>query len=147
MDLSRLHPASGATREKKRVGRGPGSGHGKTASRGHKGRRSRSGGNSPPGYEGGQMPLQRRLPKRGFHPPRRVAYAIVNLGQLAAFPPGSTVGPAELRARGIVRGRGPVKCLADGTLGHALSVRLQVFSARAREQIAAAGGSVEVVGV
>ncbi|TMA50346.1 MAG: 50S ribosomal protein L15 [Deltaproteobacteria bacterium] len=147
MDLSRLHPASGATREKKRVGRGPGSGHGKTASRGHKGRRSRSGGNSPPGYEGGQMPLQRRLPKRGFHPPRRVAYAIVNLGQLAAFPPGSTVGPAELRARGIVRGRGPVKCLADGTLGHALSVRLQAFSARAREQIAAAGGSVEVVGV
>ena len=101
MDLSRLHPASGATREKKRVGRGPGSGHGKTASRGHKGRRSRSGGNSPPGYEGGQMPLQRRLPKRGFHPPRRVAYAIVNLGQLAAFPPGSTVGPAELRARGV----------------------------------------------
>ena len=93
------------------------------------------------------MPLQRRLPKRGFHPPRRVAYAIVNLGQLAAFPPGSTVGPAELRARGIVRGRGPVKCLADGTLGHALSVRLQAFSARAREQIAAAGGSVEVVGV
>jgi len=147
MDLSRLHPASGATREKKRVGRGPGSGHGKSASRGHKGRRSRSGGNSPPGYEGGQMPLQRRLPKRGFHPPRRVAYAIVNLGQLAAFPPGSTVGPAELRARGIVRGRGPVKCLADGTLGHALSVRLQAFSARAREQIAAAGGSVEVVGV
>jgi len=147
MDLSRLHPAPGSSRPRKRVGRGPGSGQGKTAGRGHKGRRSRSGGNSPPGYEGGQMPLQRRLPKRGFHPPRRVAYAIVNLGQLAAFPPGSTVGPAELRARGIVRGRGPVKCLADGTLGHALSVRLQAFSARAREQIAAAGGSVEVVGV
>ncbi|HSV07849.1 MAG TPA: 50S ribosomal protein L15 [Candidatus Binatus sp.] len=147
MDLSRLRPASGSTRERKRVGRGPGSGHGKTASRGHKGRRSRSGGNSPPGYEGGQMPLQRRLPKRGFHPPNRVAYAIVNLGQLAAFPAGSTVGPEELRARGIVRGRGPVKCLADGTLGHALTVRLQAFSARAREQIAAAGGSVEVVRV
>ena len=147
MDLSHLSPAPGSTRERKRVGRGPGSGQGKTAGRGHKGRRSRSCGNSPPGYEGGQMPLQRRLPKRGFHPPRRVAYAIVNLGQLAAFPPGSTVGPEELRARGIVRGRGPVKCLADGTLGHALSVRLQAFSARAREQIAAAGGSVEVVGV
>lgn len=147
MDLSRLRPASGSTRERKRVGRGPGSGHGKTASRGHKGRRSRSGGNSPPGYEGGQMPLQRRLPKRGFHPPNRVAYAIVNLGQLAAFPAGSTVGPEELRARRIVRGRGPVKCLADGTLGHALTVRLQAFSARAREQIAAAGGSVEVVRV
>jgi len=93
------------------------------------------------------MPLQRRLPKRGFHSPNRVAFAIVNLGQLAAFPTGSTVGPEELRARRIVRGRGPVKCLADGTLGHALTVRLQAFSARAREQIAAAGGSVEVVRV
>jgi large subunit ribosomal protein L15 len=146
MDLSRLHPAPGSTRRRKRVGRGPGSGHGKTAGRGHKGRLSRSGGNSPPGYEGGQMPLQRRLPKRGFRPVRRVVYQIVNLAQLAAFPAGSTVGPAELHARGLARGRGPVKCLADGSLPHALTVKAHAFSAKAREQIAAAGGTVEVLG-
>ena len=146
MDLSRLHPAPGSTRPRKRVGRGPGSGQGKTAGRGHKGRLSRSGGNSPPGYEGGQMPLQRRLPKRGFRPVERVPYAVVNLGQLAAFPAGSTVGPDELRARGVVRGRGPIKCLADGALPHALTVKAHAFSAKAREQIAAAGGTAEVLG-
>ena len=95
MDLSRLHPAPGSNRPRKRVGRGPGSGQGKTAGRGHKGRLSRSGGNSPPGYEGGQMPLQRRLPKRGFRPVSRTEYAVVNLGQLSAFPAGSTVGPDD----------------------------------------------------
>ena len=146
MDLSRLRPAPGSTRPQKRVGRGPGSGNGKTAGRGHKGRRSRSGGNSAPGYEGGQMPLQRRLPKRGFRPVRREEYAIVNLGQLAAFDAGSTVGPDELAARGLVRGRRRIKCLADGMLGHALTVRVHAFSAKAREQIAAAGGTAEVLG-
>ena len=146
MDLSQLRPAPGANRPRKRVGRGPGSGQGKTAGRGHKGRRSRSGGNSPPGYEGGQVPLQRRLPKRGFRPLARFRYAIVNVGQLAAFAAGSTVGPEELRSRGLVRGRQPVKCLADGTLAHALTVRVHAFSARAREQIAAAGGTTEVLG-
>jgi len=146
MDLSRLHPAPGSTRPQKRVGRGPGSGNGKTAGRGHKGRRSRSGGNSKPGYEGGQMPLQRRLPKRGFRPVSRAEYAIVNLGQLAAFDAGSTVGPEELVARGLVHGRRRIKCLADGTLGHALTVRVHAFSAKAREQIAAAGGTAEVLG-
>ena len=98
MELNSLRPAKGAKRSRKRVGRGPGSGTGKTAGRGHKGRLSRSGGNSPPGYEGGQMPLQRRLPKRGFRRPEKVRYAVVKLGQLAAFPAGSTVGPEELRA-------------------------------------------------
>jgi large subunit ribosomal protein L15 len=146
MDLSRLHPAPGATRPRKRVGRGPGSGQGKTAGRGHKGRLSRSGGNSPPGYEGGQMPLQRRLPKRGFRPVSRVRYALVTLDHLAGFPAGTTVGPDELRARGVVRGRHPVKCLADGALSHALTVRLHAFSKRAREQIVAAGGAAEVLG-
>jgi large subunit ribosomal protein L15 len=146
MDLSRLHPAPGSTRPQKRVGRGPGSGQGKTAGRGHKGRLSRSGGNSPPGYEGGQMPLQRRLPKRGFRPVSRVPYAVVNLKQLAAFPAGSTVGPEELRARGLVRGRSLVKCLGDGALAHALTVKAHAFSAKAREQIAAAGGTAEVLG-
>ena len=146
MDLSHLHPAPGSTRRRKRVGRGPGSGQGKTAGRGHKGRLSRSGGNSPPGYEGGQMPLQRRLPKHGFKPVSRVEYEIVNLGQLTTFPAGSTVGPDELHARGLVRGRGRVKCLADGALSHALTVRAHAFSAKAREQIAAAGGTAEVLG-
>jgi large subunit ribosomal protein L15 len=146
MDLSRLRPAPGSTRARKRVGRGPGSGQGKTAGRGHKGRLSRSGGNSPPGYEGGQMPLQRRLPKHGFRPIGRVEYAIVNLGQLATFPAGSTVGPDELRARGLVHGRRPIKCLADGALPHALAVRVHAFSQKAREQITAAGGSAEVLG-
>ena len=145
MDLSRLHPAPASTRRRKRVGRGPGSGQGKTAGRGHKGRLSRSGGNSPPGYEGGQMPLQRRLPKRGFRPPARVEYAIVNLGQLVVFPAGSTVGPPEMRARGLVRGTRPVKCLADGGPPHALTVRAHAFSAKAREQITAAGGTAEVL--
>ena len=146
MDLSSLHPAPGSTRPRKRVGRGPGSGTGKTAGRGHKGRRSRSGGNSPPGYEGGQMPLQRRLPKRGFRPVSRVEYAVVNLGQLAVFPAGSTVGPDELRAHGLVRGRGKIKCLGEGNVAHALTVRAHAFSASARERIAAAGGTAEVVG-
>src|SRR5215472_10691018 len=103
MDLSNLHPAPGSTRPIKRVGRGPGSGHGKTAGRGHKGKGARSGGNVKPGYEGGQMPLQRRIPKRGFRPISRTEYAIVNVGSLAAFDAGSTVGPEELRARQLVR--------------------------------------------
>ena len=146
MDLSRLHPAPGSTRPKKRVGRGPGSGQGKTAGRGHKGRLSRSGGNSPPGYEGGQMPLQRRIPKHGFKPVSRVEYEVVNLKQLAVFPAGSTVGPDELRARGLLHGRRRIKCLADGALPHALTVKAHAFSAKAREQIAAAGGTAEVLG-
>ncbi|TMA34675.1 MAG: 50S ribosomal protein L15 [Deltaproteobacteria bacterium] len=147
VDLGHLHPAPGSRRPRKRVGRGPGSGNGKTAGRGHKGRLSRSGGNTPPGYEGGQMPLQRRLPKRGFRPVSRREYAIVNLEQLAVFAPGSTVGPDELRSRRLVRGPGPVKCLGDGTLPHALTVRLHAFSKTARERIAAAGGTVETIGV
>jgi large subunit ribosomal protein L15 len=145
MDLSGLHPAPGATRRRKRIGRGPGSGSGKTASRGHKGRKSRSGGNTPPGYEGGQMPLQRRLPKRGFRPVSRVRWAIVNLSQLLVFPAGSTVGPEELRARGLTHGRRPVKCLGEGALTHALTIRAHAFSTGARERIAAAGGTAEVV--
>jgi large subunit ribosomal protein L15 len=147
MDLSTLRPAPGSVRPRKRVGRGPGSGTGKTAGRGHKGKGSRSGGNTPPGYEGGQMPLQRRVPKRGFRPVDRVEYGIVNLRQLAAFPAGSTVGPEELAAAGLVRARRPVKCLGDGALPHALTVRAHAFSARARDAIAKAGGTAEVVGV
>ena len=146
MDLHELQPAAGAVRRPRRVGRGPGSGNGKTAGRGHKGRGSRSGGNTPPGYEGGQMPLQRRLPKRGFRSPNRVAYAVVNLRQLAVFPAGAVVDPEALRAKGLAGGRGPVKCLGTGTLDRALTVRLHGFSASARDAITKAGGTAEVLG-
>jgi large subunit ribosomal protein L15 len=146
MDLGDLHPAPGSTRRRRRVGRGPGSGNGKTAGRGHKGRRSRSGGNSTPGYEGGQMPLQRRLPKRGFRPIARTAYIVINLGQLGVFPAGSVVGPEEMRGKGLIRKRGNVKCLAEGTLPHALTVKAHAFSAKAREAITGAGGTAEVLG-
>ena len=145
MDLRTLRPASGATRKRKRVGRGPGSGHGKTAGRGHKGHGARSGGPPAPGFEGGQMPLQRRLPKRGFHNPFRRAFAVVNLGDLAAFPAGSVVDLAALRERGLVKRRGPVKVLGDGDLGHALTVRVHAYSTKAKERIVAAGGAAEVV--
>jgi len=145
MDLHDLEPQPGSVRNRRRVGRGPGSGNGKTAGRGHKGRGSRSGGNTPPGYEGGQMPLQRRVPKRGFRPVDRVTYAIVNLAQLDAFPAGSLIDPDALRAKRLVRGRGPVKCLGRGTVTHALTVKVHAFSASAREAIAAAGGTAEVI--
>lgn len=145
MDLGHLRPAPGSNRRRKRVGRGPGSGHGKTAGRGHKGRRSRSGGNTPPGYEGGQMPLQRRLPKRGFRPVSRTVYAVVNLGRLARFPAGAAVGPDELAAAGLARRNALVKILGTGTLPHPLTIRAHAFSAKAREAIAAAGGVAEEV--
>jgi large subunit ribosomal protein L15 len=146
MDLGSLHPSPGSRRPIKRVGRGPGSGHGKTAGRGHKGKGARSGGNVKPGYEGGQMPLQRRLPKRGFRPIARTTYAIVNVGQLAAFAAGSTVGPDELRTQGLVRRRRPVKLLGEGTLDRALTVQAQAFSDKARKAIEGAGGQAVVLG-
>src|SRR5215470_17688742 len=138
MDLSRLRPAAGSTRERKRVGRGPGSGHGKTASRGHKGRRSRSGGNSPPGYEGGQMPLQRRLPKRGFRNPFRREYAIVNLSALTRFAADSVVDPAAFAQAGLagVRGKAAsVKILGKGQLDRKLTVKAHAFSESAKAAI------------
>ena len=145
MNLSDLRPAPGAVKKRKRIGRGPGSGHGKTATRGHKGRKARSGGSSPPGYEGGQMPLQRRLPKRGFRNPGRRTFAVVNLEALEQrFEAGATVDPAALHAAGLVAKRNlEVKILADGTLSKALTVKAHRFSQKARELIAAAGGSSE----
>src|SRR6476659_4500757 len=113
MDLSHLRPATGATKKSKRIGRGPGSGHGKTSGKGHKGKGSRSGGNTPPGYEGGQMPLSRRLPKFGFHNPFREEYQIVNLGSLENFSMG-VIDVAALQNAGLVRGKKKVKILADG---------------------------------
>src|SRR5262245_28076170 len=148
MNLSNWAPAPGGeTKRRKRLGRGPGSGQGKTAGRGHKGRGARSGGNTPPGYEGGQMPLQRRLPKRGFRNPFRVEYAVVNLGQLEArFEAGAVVDAAALHAHGLVHGtRRPIKILADGELKKPLTVKAEKFSAKARAGLEAAGGTAEVV--
>jgi large subunit ribosomal protein L15 len=145
MDLRNLHPSPGSTHPKKRLGRGPGSGHGKTAGRGHKGKGARSGGNVKPGYEGGQMPLQRRLPKRGFKPIARTTYAVVNLGRLSVFDAGSNVGPDDLCAQGLLRRRRPVKILGEGTLDRALTVQAHAFSEKARAAIEAAGGRAVVV--
>jgi len=145
MDLSHLRPAAGAIKKRKRLGRGTGSGHGKTSGKGHKGRSSRSGGNTPPGYEGGQMPLARRLPKRGFHNPSREEYRIVNLGSLERFSAGSVVDVTTLREVGLVQGKKrKVKILAQGNLTKALIVKVHAFSQQAREKIVALGGSIEV---
>jgi len=147
MDLSNLKPPKGAKHAKKRIGRGQGSGNGKTAGRGHKGAKSRSGYKFKRGFEGGQMPLHRRVPKRGFHNPFRVDYEVVNLDTLGAtFDAGSVVTPELLRERGLVAGGSrPVKILARGEVGRALTVRAHKFSGKAAEKIAAAGGVVEAI--
>jgi large subunit ribosomal protein L15 len=150
MNLSEIKPAPGAIRKRRRVGRGIGSGSGKTAGRGHKGKGSRSGGHTPPGYEGGQMPLQRRLPKRGFrrllkNEAKREEFSAVNLESLTEFPEGTTVDSALLVERGIVRAGRKVKILGTGDLTTKLIVRADAFSASAREKIAAAGGTAELI--
>ena len=147
MDLSNLKPAPGSKRKNKRVGRGEGSGHGKTSCRGHKGQGARAGGGTRPGFEGGQMPLKRRVPKRGFHNPFKISAATVNLGQLELFAPGSEVTPELLHERGLVRGREKrVKILADGSLTKPLIVKAHAFSSKARQRIEALGGKVELIG-
>jgi len=150
MDLKTLKPAPGSHHRIKRIGRGIGSGHGKTAGRGHKGRGSRSGGNTPPGYEGGQMPLQRRIPKHGFrrlqaNQDDRERIEIVNLAALSIFGDGTEVDPAALAEKGLVKAGHKVKILADGELGRKITVRAHAFSKAAREKIAAAGGSAELI--
>jgi len=147
MDLSNLRPPKGAKHAKKRVGRGQGSGQGKTAGRGHKGAQSRSGYTSKRGFEGGQMPLHRRVPKRGFHNPFRVEYRVANLDVIAErFDAGTEVTPEMLREAGLVKGgRGPVKILARGDIAKALTIRAHKFSGRAAEKIVAAGGTAEVL--
>lgn len=142
--LNALKAPKGSTHRKKRVGRGQGSGLGKTAGRGGKGQKARTGNMRFEGFEGGQSPLQRRLPKFGFNSPNRIAYALVNLADLERFEAGATVGPDELRAAGLVKGRyDGVKVLATGTLSRKLTVRAHKFSGAAREAIGQAGGSVE----
>jgi large subunit ribosomal protein L15 len=143
IDLSNLHPAPGSRRPRKRLGRGIGSGTGKTSGRGHKGRGARSGGNTPPGYEGGQMPLQRRLPKFGFTSPNRKSYEIIKLSQLDRFAAGSVVDAAALATAGLVRAGRPVKLLANGTVTRALTLKVDKASEAARAAIVAAGGTVE----
>ncbi len=151
MNLSELKPAPGSTHKKKRIGRGIGSGHGKTAGRGHKGRGSRSGGNTPPAYEGGQMPLQRRIPKRGFrrllkNAARRDQFAEVNIGRLAGFTDGERVDPALMADRGLIAAGSKVKVLGDGELKSKITVSAHAFSKSAREKIVASGGNVELIG-
>ena len=144
MDLRELRPAKGTKHAKKRVGRGPGSGTGKTSGRGHKGQGSRSGGGVRPGFEGGQMPLTRRVPKRGFHNPFRTRYTPVNLDGLGLFEAGQEVSPDLLREKGLL-GRGLVKILGRGELDKPLTVKAHGFSRSAKEKIEAAGGRAEVL--
>jgi large subunit ribosomal protein L15 len=150
MSLTGLKPPKGAKHAKKRVGRGQGSGSGKTAGRGHKGAKSRSGFTHKRGFEGGQMPLHRRMPKRGFHNPFGVDYEIVNLDTIAeVFDAGSEVTPELLEARGLIGGgaRKKVKVLGRGDIAKKLTVRAHKFSGTAQEKITAAGGTAEVLGV
>ena len=146
-ELHNLKPATGATKKRKRVGRGPGSGTGKTAGRGHKGQRSRSGYSRRYGFEGGQMPLVRRIPKRGFTNIFRVGYQVVNLRDLdRVFSDGDTVSPEIMAEKGLIRGGSkPVKVLAAGELSKKLTVRAHAFSKNAHASIEAAGGSCEEV--
>jgi large subunit ribosomal protein L15 len=148
MDLSKLKPADRSKFTKKRVGRGHGSGTGAQAGRGHKGAKSRSGFKFKRGFEGGQMPLHRRIPKRGFHNLSRTEYAVVNLDTLAErFDAGAVVTPEVLREVGLVRSsRQPIKVLARGDISKQLTVRAHKFSGKALEKIAAAGGQSEVLG-
>ena len=146
MDLSNLKPAEGSKHSKKRVGRGQGTGQGVQAGRGHKGAKSRSGFKFKRGFEGGQMPLHRRIPKRGFHNPFRTEYAVVNLDTLAErFDADTVVTPELLRERGLVRSGGKIKVLARGDIAKKLTVRAHKFSGKAAEKIAAAGGAAEIV--
>jgi len=146
MDLSNLTGLSDPPKRRKRVGRGNGSGHGKTSCRGHKGQGARAGGGTRPGFEGGQMPLQRRIPKRGFHNPFKKKYALINVGQLEALDAGSEVSPELLCDRGLVRSLGDgVKILGNGSLSKALTVKAHGFSSKAKEKIEAAGGRVEAL--
>lgn len=144
--MNSLKPAIGSTKNRKRIGRGTGSGHGKTATKGHKGQKARSGGNVEPGFEGGQMPMQRRLPKRGFNPLSRKEYSLVNLGQFEIFESGQSVDVEALLKSGLVaKVRDGVKVLADGEITKPLNIKAHKFSATAKSKIEAAGGTAEEI--
>jgi large subunit ribosomal protein L15 len=143
LTLNTLAPNEGARKAKKRVGRGQGSGSGKTAARGHKGARARSGYSASPGFEGGQMPLHRRLPKRGFTNIFKKTYILISLDQLNTFETGTVVDYAALVTAGLVKKEGPVKVLANGDITKALTVKIEKISQGAKEKIVAAGGVIE----
>lgn len=146
MKLHTLTPAVGAKKNPKRIGRGPGSGHGKTATKGHKGILARSGGGKRPGFEGGQMPLIRRLPKFGFRYPFRTEYAVVNLKSLAALGPVDQVTPQVLVEAGLVKRKAQlVKILGVGDLSRPVTIQAHKFSQSAKDKIQAAGGRAEVI--
>lgn len=146
MNLSQLKPPVGAIKKRKRIGRGDGSGHGGTSTKGHKGQKARSGGKVRRGYEGGQMPLSRRLPKRGFRNVFKKEILVVNLGRLNSFPEGSTVDMEALLKAGILKKTGDgVKILGKGSINGALKLKVNMISRTAKEKVEAAGGSVEVI--
>ncbi|MBI3322342.1 MAG: 50S ribosomal protein L15 [Candidatus Omnitrophica bacterium] len=146
MKIGDLRPPKGATHRKKRIGFGESSGHGKTSGRGTKGQNARSGKRTPPGFEGGQMPLIRRIPKRGFNHVRSLETAIVNVSTLAKFPAGTEVTPQFLAEKGMARSHDVrVKVLGDGEISIPLKVKAHAFSSSAREKIEKAGGTAELV--
>jgi large subunit ribosomal protein L15 len=147
MRIHELQPSEGSTRAHTRIGRGHGSGKVKTGGKGTKGQNARAGGGVPPYFEGGQLPLIRKLPyRRGFRNPFRVEFREVNVRDLAEFPAGSTVGPEEFEIAGVLRGKtGPVKVLGQGDMSVKLTVRAHKFSAAARQKIEAAGGTAETI--
>jgi large subunit ribosomal protein L15 len=146
MNLSELRPPKGAVKKRKRVGRGVGSGHGGTSCRGNKGQNARSGGGVKPGFEGGQMPLTRRLPKRGFYNRFKKDIIIVNLEQLKKFPQGSVIDAEALLKNGIIKRMGDgVKILGNGVIDYPLSLRVHKVSRSAREKIESSGGTIEVI--
>ena len=146
MKLHELTPAAGSNHDVKRKGRGAGSGNGKTAGKGHKGQNARSGGGVRPGFEGGQSPLYRKLPKRGFHNKFGTEYAIINVSKLNAFEDGETVNLEALINKGIIRkANDGLKVLGNGEITKKLTVEASVFSATAKEKIEAAGGKTEVI--
>ena len=146
MKLNELRPPKGARKKRKRIGRGEGSGHGGTSTKGHKGYKARSGGKRSPGFEGGQKPLQRRIPKRGFKNPSRKEWSVVNLRDLSAFPDGAVVDVEGMKTSGLVKKVGfGVKILGEGEISRSLTVRAQAFSLSARKKIEAAGGKAEVI--
>jgi large subunit ribosomal protein L15 len=147
MKLHDLKPAPGAKKRRKRIGRGPGSGHGKTATKGHKGLLARSGGGKRPGFEGGQMPLIRRLPKFGFANPFRTEYTVVNVRSFENWAGGDTVTPQAMVDAGLVKRKTlPIKILGTGVLKRSLVIQAHKFSKSAEQKIQAAGGRVEVIG-
>jgi large subunit ribosomal protein L15 len=146
MRLDSLRPPKGARKKVKRIGRGEGSGHGGTSTKGHKGQKARSGGKNKPGFEGGQMPMSRRLPKRGFRNFFRKEYAIVNIEQLNKFPEGSVIDAEALLKAGILnKTMDGIKLLARGAIAYPVNIKINMISGAAKQKIESAGGTVEVI--